>query len=254
MGIRDTGFGLNYNQGFRGREGVAFMPQSIAGSANSAWDALGAQRQRDFQGGQADQQRGLERDLAGANLAQQRYATDTAAQTARQGNRLQYQAAIYPEQGKMNRFNQVFPLFSDALGKFGSGGMLQGGYGRAGATGTQPNISAAPVFSPQQIQQQVNAARSGNDQSAAGAQQRMQHRWHHQLAGPVFGTSAPPAPALRQNLYAQNLATNPGNERDIRSGAAQTNAGQVFEAQKARQQQYANRQQEEIERGKTYTG
>lgn len=248
MGIRDTGFGLNYNQGF-GKG--SFIPAAAPDSASmqSAWNLLGQGRQREYEGQQASQQRGLQQYLGDQSNAAQRYAADQQAATARQGNRLQYSLGMDQMRAQTGKFNTVFNLMKDQLGNFG-GGMGAGGYGGAGAVGSQPNISDQPVFTPQQVQQQVNAARSGNDQAAAGAQQRMQQG----LAGRGFGAGSPLAAALGQNLYAQNLATNTGNERDTRMGAAQTNAGQVFEAQKAREQQYANRQQEEIERGKTYTG
>ncbi len=246
MSIRDSGFGLNYNKGFG--SGKTFMAKPQDNS--QGWDLLTQRRQHEFTGGQNDANRGLQRYLGDQGDATQRYGIDQTAATNREGNRLSYQASILPHNLKQGRFNAVFPLFQNALGGLQGAAGGGGGYSGGGAFGQQPNIDAGPVFSPGQVQQQVNAARSGNDAASAGRTRQMST----QLAGRGFGSGSPLAMALEQNLFGQNLAANAGNERDIRMGATQGNADHVLKAQQAREGQFAARQQEEIERGKSYIG
>lgn len=246
MGVRDQGFGLNFNQGF-GSRFMAAAPQSGA-AQNSAWDMLGQKRQQEFTGGQNDANRGLQRYLGDQSNATQMHGIDAQAATARQGNMLQYKASILPANLRQSRFRTLLPYLDQAMSGMGQG--LNGGYGGAGQRGEQPEINAAPVLTANQMQQQVNAQRAGNDASMAGRVQQM----NAGLAGRGFGSNSPLAQALMANFAGQNMATNTANERETRLSGAQMNSEHVLKAQQAREQQFASRQQEEIERGKAYTG
>lgn len=154
-------------------------------------------------------------------------------------------AALDNQQG---RFNTVLPYFTDALsnlsGKFGAG--YQGG----GQQGTQPNISDAPVYTPQQMNQQVNAQTASNDMATQSKIRQMQSS----MAGRGYGSQSPLLAALRQGYQNQNMVTNTANARDTRLNSAKMNSDQVLKAQVAREAQFANRQNEDIERGRVYTG
>jgi len=247
MNVRDQGFGLNFNQGFgQGRFVAAAQPDMAA--RQGSWDMLTQGRQNQFTAGQNDANRGLQRYLGDQGNATQRYGIDQQAATSREGNRLQYQASILPANLRQSRFNTLLPYLNQAMG--GMGSMFGGGYNGAGQRGQQPLISAAPVLSASQVQQQVNGARANNDAATAGQVQQM----NAGLAGRGFGSNSPLAQALMANYAGQNMATNTANERDTRINASQLNADHILKAQMAQEGQFASRQQEEIERGKAYTG
>ena len=151
------------------------------------------------------------------------------------------------EQARMNieakdkRFNQIFPYLA---GQIGQGNAAMAG----GQSPPSPEIRVGGVWNPQQVQQQVNAARAGNDQQAGGQMQRQQQ----ELASRGFGSNSPLLMALRGQTQAANMATNTSNEREIRQNAQQQNVQQILASQQAREGQFASRQREDIERRKPY--
>ena len=155
----------------------------------------------------------------------------------------QAQAAELPHKFAQQRFNQIFPLLQSQLGQAQAGYQTPGG-----ASGQSPEITVGPMWNPQQIQQQVNASRAANDQATAGRMQGVQR----QVGASGFGSNSPLAMALQNNLQNQNLATNTANERETRMKATQENANQIFRTQMGREQQFAARQGEDIERRKPY--
>jgi len=140
---------------------------------------------------------------------------------------------------KQQRFNAIFPWLTGQMGNLQSNMARPGGQ-----SGMSPEITVGGVLNPQQIQQQVNAARSGNDQSAATQMQGQTAT----TAGQGFGANSPLLAALHGQTMASNLATNTGNERDIRLQAATGNAQNLLATQGARETQFANRQREDIQR------
>lgn len=255
-GIRDRSFGLNYNRGFNSGKslfGQVADPEQgrIAGSAyqqrlgNAQQDRLAAARQQR----QFDQERGnLNLQLGQAERENQR-AFELGRgqmQNAADLGRLNAEVSLFPERQRMERFNQVFPFLRNALGD----GSFDSGYQGGGQIGNQPVIDADNVYSDQQIQQQVNAQRASNDAATQGAQRRL----NQQMSARGYGTQSPLAMELGMGLQNQNLATNTANERDLRYQAAEGNARQKITAQTAREQQFAARQQEDIERGRVQTG
>lgn len=242
MSIRNAGFGLNYDQGFGPGKFVRADNSSALAGQQSAWDALGQHRQNDFQGGQNDANRGLQRYMNDQDNATSRFGTIQNNQTARRGQQLDYDVAMRGLNDKRGQSNRAFGMLGDLMGSYGAAPGF--------AAGTGPAIDAGPVLTPGMVQQQVNAARSGNDAAAAGQARRT----NADLAGRGFGANSPLAMALNGNAFARTMATNAADERDTRLGAAQMNASHVLDAQKAREQQYASRQQEAIERQRAYTG
>ncbi len=216
-----------------------------------AWE-MAQQRQ------QAENQRRRDAAQFGyqTNLAGQQNAAEAARQAAQlqlgreqlgqqsANQRAQIEASLAPTRFAQTKFNAVFPWVQRTLGSFAGGGWGTAGYQGQGAQGQQPAISDAPVYSQGQVQQQVNAGRAQNDAATADRQRALSQR----MAGRGFGTNSPLAMALSNSLFQGNLATNTGAEQDLRWKAAQGNASQVLEAQKARETQYASRQDEDIRR------
>lgn len=165
-------------------------------------------------------------------IAAQRYAAQ-----------LGIQPAMTSEANKMSRFNSIFPLLTGQFSRINSQMATAGGQ-----SGKSPEITVGGVLNPQQIQQQVNAMRAGNDQTGA-SQMAQQGR---DTAGRGFGSRSPLLAALRGQTQANTLAENVGGEREIRLGAAQQNAGHLLGTQQAREGQFASRQREDIERRKPY--
>lgn len=139
-----------------------------------------------------------------------------------------------------NKFNQVWGALSGLLGRFGNGPPTKVG----GDSGAGPHISAGPVYSPEQIQQNVNAARAQNEGKAATAMKKQREA----LAGRGFGDSSPLLAAMQASMNAGMMGANADAERGIRQGAAEMNAGQLLKGQTARENQYASRQAEQIQR------
>lgn len=155
----------------------------------------------------------------------------------------QAEASELPARLAQQRFNQIFPMLQSHLGQAQAGFQTPGG-----SSGPSPEITVGPMWNPQQIQRQVNASRAANDQATAGRMQQAQRK----VGASGFGSNSPLAMALQGNLQNQNLAANTANERETRMRAASENANQIFRTQMGREQQFAARQGEDIERRKPY--
>jgi hypothetical protein len=171
----------------------------------------------------------------------------TAADAGLKRAEIEAEAAKYPYELKQQRFQQIFPWLQNQLS-----GMWAQGPARAGGgqIGTQPTISASPIWDQSQIQQQVNSQRAANDAATAGRIRSIEQS----TAGRGYGAGSPLAMALGQMAQNQNLMTNTQNEQQTRWNAAQGNARQVLAGQQAQEAQFAARQQEDIERRKPYFG
>lgn len=251
MAIGDTGFGLNYNQGFGSRSGGTvqlFDPQATRDYANA-----GLKRQQsalDFGYNQQLQGQGIagQRNLLDATNAQRQREAQLQAGTAQSGfatsernTQTQAEAAKLPAELQQQRFGQVFPYLRDALDGTGSGSDK---YTGAGQVGTQPRIDATPVWNDAQIQQQVNTMRAGNDASTAGKVRGMQAA----NAGRGLGANSPLSQALGAMYQGQGLQANTAGETSTRLNSAQANATQLLAGQKAQEGQFASRQAEDIQR------
>lgn len=182
----------------------------------------------------ADQAAGQQRDIA---ASQQNLATQQRGETQRA--QIAARASTAPARMQQQRFNTVYGDIRNQLGQMGAT------FGQVGGQSPpSPEITVGGVWSPDQVQQQVNAARAGNDQATQARQAVMQR----QMAGRGFGANSPLAMALGVGMGNQNLATNTGAEREIRWNAAQGNAQHQLATQQAREQQFASRQDEDIRR------
>lgn len=168
------------------------------------------------------------------------------AQSDQNVARMQAEAAKYPAQLQQERFNQVFPWLQGQIG--GLMGNLSQSVG--GASGQGPHISAGPTINPQMMQQQINAMRARSGQQLA-TQQRMNAS---QASARGMGAQSPLVQAMNNSAAMGARAQQMGGERDIRLGAATTNAEQTLRSQQAREAQFASRQGEDIERRRTTLG
>lgn len=180
----------------------------------------------------AQQQAGRMAELQ-AQLGMQRHVADQQARLAQQ--QLAFQ---------QNRFNRVLGLASPMLASWRSG------YQGTGPVGAEPTITTGPIWTNQQVQEHVNALRSQADAGTASQIRNLRN----ELSGRGFSANSPLAMAFQQQALMNNLAAGSDLERQARWEAAQENATHLLKSQAAREQQYANRQQEEIERNKVRTG
>lgn len=135
------------------------------------------------------------------------------------------------------RFNQVLSLLQGQMSRTGQPVAVGGG--------DQPAITAGPIWDPQQIQEQVNAARGGID-AQTGTRMRGAAQ---QTAGRGFGGSRSPLlMALQGRIQGQGMAAGADAERGIRWDSAEGNAGHQLKGQMAQESQFAARRAEEIER------
>ena len=245
---------LNSDQGFNNTPGGIYNNTNPLNSINSQGyqNQLLQGQQGKIQGQLAGQQFGYNSALQNASIAGQEQMNNANIAAQEQGYAsnqkiasINAAAAELPAQLQQQRFSTVMPYLSNALGQASSSsGNLSG---TAQTTG-EPRISARPVYTNQQIQQQVNQQTASNDQSTATQQKQV----NNQMGGRGFGSNSPLAQALGMGLQNQNLATNTQNAASTRLNSAQANATQQLAGQQAQETQYANRQNEAIQRSQVY--
>src|SRR5262245_22635087 len=225
---RDYGLGLNYARGFQTRPGFMAMSRDLEGehqALQQGWGRQQAELGRQFQAQQAGLGRQHETSQLNLQLGQRERESVRDAALRQQ----QMDIARGAQQASWNRYASIAPYLTQALGQ------AQAGYRGAGQVGNQPEISAAPVYNQQQIQQQVNAQKAATDLQTAGQIRRMQE----QQAGRM-GAQGPLAQALAAMYQGQGLAASTAAERETRMNAAQMNAAQVLRGQTAQEQQFAS--------------
>lgn len=151
----------------------------------------------------------------------------------------QARAAELPHNLRQQRFDTLLPWIQGQMGSAMATASAPGG-----ASGTGPQIDAGPIWSPQDIQQQVNARTATNDAATQSRVRGMQR----QIGASGFGSNSPLAMALQGQYQNQNLQTNTANARDTRMNATSENAGHLFKTQMGRESQYASRMDEDIRR------
>lgn len=150
-------------------------------------------------------------------------------------------AVVAAELMRMDRLNKVFPFITsqwNALQRNDSEDM-----------GPGPEITAQQIWSPQQLQQQINAGKASNAAQMATNVRELQER----MAGRGVGSDSPLAQALMGQQSASQMAANSALDRETRMTAAQENAEQLLKSQSQREVQFANRAAEDIERKKVIT-
>lgn len=162
---------------------------------------------RDFQGGQAEANR-----------------QNALAQT------------MAPINFKRDVFNQVSPLLS---------GLMTGDTQRVGGqSSAAPGITRGPVWTDQQIQEQVNAGQAANQASADTQNRGTAAR----MAGQGFGSRSPLLAALQGGTNMQTAAANADLARTTRWDAAQGNADQTYRTDQLGQQAWNLAEQQDIAR------
>lgn len=210
--------------------------QQQQAAAQHDWTTQAQNSQQGFQGQQADLQRSFERDTQSAQNTFQGQQ-NTAERTNQMG------IAQLPWNYKQGVFDKVSPLL---MGLLGNGASPTGNqFGLVGGQNTpQPPITAGPIWTPAQIDQQVNSQRANNAASASGQQQQLQR----QLAGQGFGSNSPLLTALSAGAQNQRMAADQQADLDTRFNAASGNAKQLLAGQQAEESQWADWNQADIQR------
>lgn len=179
---------------------------------------------------------GEEAPLVGPSTADRRFTEQ---------NQFNFAQAQLPWNYRREVFNQTFPLIQGLVGQNGS---FNGSFGTVGGTNTpQPNLPDSFVYSGDQIQQQVNAARAQGDTGAQVQKDSAQGA----LAGRGFSSRSPLAMAMEQAADTGARASNADQERQIRFDAAGANAGQALNVGRLAQDAWSNWNNTDIERRKT---
>lgn len=160
-------------------------------------------------------------------------------------NQFNYATASLPWNYRKDVFNQTFPLIQGLVGQNGS---FNGQFGTVGGANTpQPNLPDNFVYTGDQIQQQVNAARAQGD---AGAQVE-KNTARGELAGRGFSTRSPIAMAMDLAADSGARASNADQERQIRFDAAGANANQALNVGKLAQDAWSGWNDADIRRRQT---
>lgn len=245
---RDSGMGLNFNRGFGSRSGPRGSTGYLEGLDSAARAGQQLQQFRENQRGRQFEQGNLNLQL---NAARERDALNAQLQREGYGNaqqiaNLQAEASKYPHILKQQRWNQLFPSVQGILGQAGNFNDMYSGAG----LDKSARVNEAPVYDNQQIQEQVNATRAQNDAKLASDQSALSRR----LAGRGFGSRSPVGMMMSQAMAGQNLQGNTAAEQQLRFNAAEANAKQVLDAQRANVERVAGYNQQETERGRTRSG
>ncbi len=137
------------------------------------------------------------------------------------------------------KLNMISPYVQRVLGS------MQGA-APGGQAGPQPAINTNPIYSPQQIQQQMNSAFSSNDSRTATLMKQLMES----NAARGFGGNSPALQAQKTQLGIANNAANANAQREIPLQYAQPNADQAFRVNQLQQQQWQQEQAQDIERRK----
>lgn len=209
--------GYGYNQG----------SPTFATGVNGVSD-IGSMRQtyqRRLADDEAARQRGFDAQQNQANRSNQLSVAQTQAG-----------AATLPAQLQQDRFRTIFPFltsqYTDSNERVG------------GQNAPLPNITVGGVYSPDQIQQQVNAGRAANDRSTAQSQKGTQDK----LLGRGFGTNSPLLQAIQTQQQMAGMQANSELERQLRFDTAGANARQQTSSESLRQQQWAQNEDADIRR------
>lgn len=258
MALNTSGFGLNYDQGFRpmGQGGGSFG--GGGGGGGSGFSGPNPTFMQTWQHGdtQSALDRALQSSLAAGGvageLARQRLQNQGSFRTtqlentgATQRANIAAQAAEYAPKLQQERFSTLYNNLSGQQQPFAQTLAQVGGQATPA-----PQITVAPVYSDQQIQSKVNQTTANNDQATQGKINDSQS----QLAGRGFGGDSPLAQSLAAMYQGQNLQSNTQNETDLRFNAAQANSQQILQGQQARSQQWSDQNANDVARRQTAAG
>lgn len=140
---------------------------------------------------------------------------------------------ILSQQGRQTSLDKLLPLLGSAFGSAGGSGSLGG---------QQPMINAGPIYTPQQTQQQVNRGVAANDSQFAGLLRMLAGRF----GGAGFSQNSPLLASLMSQAGAQNIAANTNVRTQLPFDIASGNASHLLQSQSAAENQFSNRQQEQL--------
>lgn len=144
--------------------------------------------------------------------------------------------ASITQSGINGRFGQVMPYLTGGLASAaGAGGS---------AIGQQTPITQGPVWTQQQIQQQVNNMTAGNN-AQLGTQNKQAAQ---SLGGRGLGSNSPLLNAITGQNQMQNLLANTQGAQQINWNAAQGNAQQVLADQTQQEKNWSDLQNQDIGR------
>lgn len=129
----------------------------------------------------------------------------------------QLQLGMAPINLKRDIFNQVSPLLTGLVGNAGNGDRV------GGTNSPPPDITRGGIWSPQQVDEQVNAAKSAN---AANADRTTRGN-ATSLAAQGFGSRSPLLAALNASTQMQRAGADATADRETRWNAAEGNAQQT---------------------------
>lgn len=183
---------------------------------NRDFQAQQQQSSQGFQGQQADAQRGFQ-------------GQQNAAERANQ-----LSIASMPWDFKRQVFGTVSPLLQGLIGGAGTPGGA-GAFSQGGPVPPPPGASHEEVWSPDQVQQQVNSQRSQSAQQA-GTQQRENAR---STAARGFGSNSPLLAALNGQVDSSRMEGDAQAALDTRLNASKLNADQGIARDKVNSANYA---------------
>ncbi|MBX6314765.1 MAG: hypothetical protein IRY99_17890 [Isosphaeraceae bacterium] len=200
-------------------------------SADKQKDATtyGADKDLDGRKYAADKQSDAQRYDADKQLEGVKYSQDK--ESARLERKLGY------ADGK---FNIVFPFVQSSLDQ-ALGTVGQGSVSTPGLLGFDeaPYIAARGVFTPADIQRQINLAYARNDARTESQIRQAQG----DLAGRGFSSNSPIMDALRVGFVGQNMRASNEAATQIRLASAQANVDSMFRGQQAKSEQFNQIQQ-----------
>lgn len=132
-------------------------------------------------------------------------------------------------------FNQLSPFAMQMMGQAGPVG---------GQTAPQPHVNTSPLYSAQQIQQQVNAGTAQNDQRTATLMKQLMGG----SAARGFGGQSPALQAQQTQLGIANMGENARTAREVPMQFIQGNADQAYRTDRLLQDQWAQGQDVDIRR------
>lgn len=108
----------------------------------------------------------------------------------------------------------------------------------------QPAFNPSPVYTDQQMKQQVNAAQAANESRGATAQRQLQDS----SGSRGFGAASPAVQALSRQIQMQTMGANATAAREIPFQAAQANADSMFRGQQLQHQRWQGAEDSDIRR------
>lgn len=153
-----------------------------------------------------------------------------------QQNEADRQAQLAPFTYRQQLTERLLPTILGGLG--GTGSQV------GGTIAPQPAFTASPVYTDQQMNQQVNAAVGQNDARTA-TQQRLLGQ---SAAGRGFGAASPATAALSRSIDTAGMRENATAEREIPFQAAQANNDSMFRGSQLMQQAWRDREDSDIRR------